>query len=590
MMGDAAKLLGLLAFHLVLTGLPGVAAGVLAIRSGIRQVAVILGVGLAATGVTAMLAFWGYFGDPQLGRVIAYAIAIASIAVIAWCARSIRRQPDLGRELLSPLMLWVLGSGFLVFLGFLHGGTHDPLVMSQTRFSHPLPTDNQIPLYFSNWYYAHGHHGVPPAFPGGWLSSDRPPLQVGYVLAQRTFGWDVHGLNYQVLGVVLQQLWIVALWALLAAARVVGRTRALVMAAVLLSDIAIVHGFFVWPKMLAATFVIAAAALVVAPGSTSLRAAPGSVILFGCLCALAMLAHGASAFGVIALAIVALIRGLPAWQWIVAGALAVALLWIPWTEYQRAFDPPGNRIEKWMLAGDTGFDHKSTTGAIWGAYRGVGFSGALHDKAENLNGLTGGDDALDRAGNAITDLTSGDVAGGFRQARIIRFLWFVPWLGIFLVAPFVMLARRAQAGERDADWWLAKICLGIAGIGLLAWVLLLFGSPLSGTSLHQGSFAVPLLALCGAVAALRAAFPRAATIVVSANALAVLVLYTPALGPGVSGSYSVPAALLAILALAGFLWVCLRDEMLAPANAASERPSPAPVEPSLETAGPARGS
>ena len=78
-------------------------------------------------------------------------------------------------------------------------------------------------------------------------SSDRPPLQIGYVLFVRTFGWDLTSLRYQVLGVVLQQLWIVGLWALLVAARVGRVTRALAMLTVLVSDIAIVNGFMCAP-------------------------------------------------------------------------------------------------------------------------------------------------------------------------------------------------------------------------------------------------------------------------------------------------------------------------------------------------------
>ena len=113
-----------------------------------------------------------------------------------------------------PAALWALGSAFVLFLGFVHGGTEQPLTTAMTRFSHPLPPDNEIPRFFADWYFHHGNQGPPPPF-GDWLSSDRPPLQVGYVLAQRPFGWDDPGLHYEVLAVVVQQLWILAMWALL---------------------------------------------------------------------------------------------------------------------------------------------------------------------------------------------------------------------------------------------------------------------------------------------------------------------------------------------------------------------------------------
>jgi len=93
-----------------------------------------------------------------------------------------------------------------LFLGFLHGGTGEPLQMAATRFSIQLPPDNVMPGYFADWFFQHGHQGTTPLFPGEWLSSDRPPLQIGYVLSQRGYGWDTNGLHTQVLGVVLQQL------------------------------------------------------------------------------------------------------------------------------------------------------------------------------------------------------------------------------------------------------------------------------------------------------------------------------------------------------------------------------------------------
>ena len=105
------------------------------------------------------------------------------------------------------------------------------------------------------------------------------------------------------LGVVLQQLWIVGLWALLRGGE--GRpghpgsgrwSRCLV------SDLAIVNGFFVWPKLLPAAMLLAAAALVVTPLWSQLRRNLWAAALIATLCALAMLGHGASVFGIIPLA------------------------------------------------------------------------------------------------------------------------------------------------------------------------------------------------------------------------------------------------------------------------------------------------
>jgi len=242
---DSGELLLLLLARLALTGLPGAAAGLLAARCGVRQVPVLLAIALAASGGVAILAFWAYYADPSVGQAFAWFVLLGSLLLAGWSLWGGRVDRSLLRALAVPLSLWALGSAFVLFLGFAHGGSDTPLAMAASRFSGPLPADNDIPRFFSEWFFYHGHE-APPLYPGGWLASDRPPLQIGYVLSQRSFGWDgVRGLDYQVLGVVLQQLWVVGLWALLIAARLDRVTRGLAIVAVLVSDVAIVNGFYV---------------------------------------------------------------------------------------------------------------------------------------------------------------------------------------------------------------------------------------------------------------------------------------------------------------------------------------------------------
>ena len=61
-----------LGLHLTLTALPGVAATLLAARSGVRSVPVLLAIGLAATGIVAMVVFWAYFAEPLIGQALSY--------------------------------------------------------------------------------------------------------------------------------------------------------------------------------------------------------------------------------------------------------------------------------------------------------------------------------------------------------------------------------------------------------------------------------------------------------------------------------------------------------------------------------------
>jgi hypothetical protein len=551
-----AELLWLLAEHLLLTALPMALAAFLAMRAGLRSVPLLLCIALAASGVAAMLAFWAYYLDPTIGQAVAFLIVLGSIQGIV-LARPDRLDREILRELAVPAALWALGSAFVLYLGFLHGGTDQPLVAALTRFSHPLPTDNEIPRFFADWYFAHGHHGPPPPF-GDWLSSDRPPLQSGYVLSQRPFGWDDAGLHYQVLGVVVQQLWIVGMWALLYAARLQPRARGLAIFALMASDIAIVHGFFVWPKLIAAAFVLGALAMVLSEDWPRLRRDLRAAALFAGLCGLAMLAHGASAFGLIPLLIFAAVRGMPGWRWLGAAALTGVVLLAPWSAYQRYADPPGDRLLKWQLGGSLEIDDRGAVETILDGYRAEGIDGTLANKWGNVTRIVGQHDAESAIGDAVDDSAEGHPGRAAAALRVPRFFDLVPLLGWLLVGPAAMLFARARGRPRSREWRFALVCFAFCGLACAIWALLMFGEPDSSTLLHVGSLAVPLLAICACVVGAYAVYPRLAMALTGLNALFVLALYTPALSPPPGSSYSPLAALLAAASLAGFGLLALR--------------------------------
>lgn len=549
-----------LAVQAALTALPGIAAVFLAMRRGVEDEPALLGIALAGSGLSAVLGFGSYYATPSLGPPTAYAMVLASVVLIAWCWPAARARPALRRRLSVPLLLWLLGSAFIVFFGFLHGGTEAPLNMAASRFSGQLPSDNDIPHYFADWFAAHGHSGTPPPFPPDWLSSDRPPLQTGYVLAQRSFGWDTTLLHYQLIGVLVQELWIVGMWALLAAARLRPTTRSLIMVATIFSDVAILHGFFIWPKLLAASFLLGALALLASPRAPSIRGAPWTTPIFGFLCALAYLSHGASVFGLIPLAAIAVWRGLPPWRWLGAGVAAALVPVLLWSAYQHYADPPGNRLEKWYLAGVTEIDSRGVGETVADSYSEVGLGGALHDKLENLISMTGNREAGENLENAVSDAADGDAEGAIQELRGLRFFYLLPSLGLFVIGlPFLVVAR-ARGRIEGRDWAFAKLLLVFLGVGLASWGLLFFGDGDARTIVHQGSLAMPLLAMAAIVAGLRATFPRLAGALVAANALTVLCIYTPSLTPLPGTSYWGVAAAGTAAALAGIVYLLLVRE------------------------------
>ena len=545
-----ATLFLLLVAHLVMTGLPGATASLVAARRGVTQLPVLLAIALATSGSVAMLTFWLYFAEPVIGKAFAYLVLLVSAAGFMWLLRRGRVDATVRGQLCTPLALWALGSIFLVFLGFVHGGTNSPVSLAATRFTgFELPSDNDIPQYFATWFFTHGHSGVPPLYPPDWLASDRPPLQIAYVLTQRPVGWDTDGLNYQLLGVVLQQFWIVGLWALLLASGVGRLTRALTVVAVLVSGLAIVNGFYVWPKMLPTAMLLAVAALTLTPLWHDLRRELWGAALIGCLLALSMLAHGGSIFGIIPLVLVTCFRGFPGWRWLAVVVAIGALVYAPWSAYQKYGDPPGSRLTKWMLAGDTTPDKRSTVADVVDSYRSAGLGGTVHDKAENFVTMAGGGPMVSELKTAIDAAADGDFTTTIQQIRAISFFNLLPSFGLLLIAPVAMIIGRSRRHVRSAEWRFALLCYTVAAVGAITWALILFGNQASRAVLHQGSYAVPVLGICGAVAGARAAFPRGAIYLVGLNAVLSLVIYFPVQVPPPHTRYMPLAIAVALVSL-----------------------------------------
>jgi hypothetical protein len=569
------NMLWIVALHLVLTALPGTAAALALARRGVRSVPLLLIVWLAATGVVAMLAFWLYFAAPVIGQTFSFLVAFGSAGLTAWLLWERKIDKKLLLRLAVPLVLWALGTYFLVFLGFLHGGEGDPLGTAATRFSVGLPSDNGIPIFYAEWYFHHGHQTPIPPF-GEWLSSDRPPLQVGYVLSQMPFYHALPAQHYEAIGVALQQFWIIALWALLEAARVSRVTKALAVITVLVSDVAILNGFFVWPKMLPAALLIAVAALVLTPLWDEVRKRTWGAALVATLTGLAMMGHGGSVFAVIPLVIVAAWRGLPSWRWLGVGVVVGLCFMAPWSAYQKYVDPPGNHLLKYMLAGEPELSEKGTGEAIIDGYKRVGLGGAIHEKAENYITMFGGGPAFEALHRAVKDVGKGNWGSFLDEVRVVYFFDLFPALGLLLIVPILMALARSRGRLRPKEWSLSLTLWSVVAIGAFFWGLIMFGDLAGRAVMHAGTFAIPVLSFVACVVGLRAVFPRFAIWYTSIAAAVMFAIYVPALRPPPETSYSWLAILITAVTLAGFVFLAFRREGMA-------EPRP---EPSGETATP----
>jgi hypothetical protein len=579
MLKETGELVAGFVAHGLLIGLPGIAAVLLVMRRGLKSVPLLIAVGLVVSGAVSYAAFWAYFESETVGTIWDFLVLAASLLAIGYCRRQGGLDREVLRQLRTPLLLWIFGSAFVLFFGFLHGGNANAITTAAYRFSGELPSDNDIPRYFAEWFATHGHQ-TPPTYPGEWLTSDRPPLQIGYVLAQRGFFNTAQGLHYQILCVIENALWIPAMWAVLVAVPLRRLTRSLAMLVAMVSDIALVHGFFVWPKLIAAAFLLAALAIVLSPEWQRARRDWRVAALIGALLALSMLSHGSSIFGVIPLVIFAAFRGVPNWRWLAAALAGLLLFYVPWQAYQHYEVPPGNRLLKWQLGGETEVNSEGTLEAIENGYSKEGLGGAIHLKFENLKAMVGFPTSKDTYNAAVAALDEGKPGTAVAQVRWDRFFCLVPFLGLLLISPITMLIAWLAKKRRDPDEWrFALICFAFLVLACVFWGLLLFGTPDARTTIHVGSLAVPLLGAVGCVVGMRSIYPRAGIVLALVNVAFVLLLYLPSFEPVVPNtSYSPLNGLLTVLSLVGIGWVLFRGPVF-PKRIAAALPWRDPVTP-----------
>ena len=495
---------------------PGVALLSLFLRRGELRPASAFGIVLAGSGGAAMAAFWAYYHSPHLGRIFDVALGVVAVAVIAIFGR----RGDLRAAGLSVPMLLGLAIG-LAFTGltFIQGDGLAHNVLSAAQYRYWYAIDNALPFKLAEKVAAHkklsGH------LFGMWLASDRPPLQSGYTLAQWPL-WSTSAskaVGYQLLSTVLAASWLPGVWVVLRA-RGIGQWRTLVVVlATTLTGFALVSDTFVWPKFLAATFALGAIAIVLSCGEDDRRML--GWVLAITLATLSMLAHGGTAFALLALIPFALRGG----SRIPLRALAVSVIpavacYVPWSLFQHFVDPPGNMVLKWQLAGVTGAgDSRTFLKTLVMQYEALPFRNLLHNKWVNVESLV----ANPVLWHTMTPEQSWR-SGFLGLARLAELNDLLPAAGLLLIGVLVLLSRTSRRALAPV----APLAV-LIGISLVLWVILLWGNRIT-TINHQGAYAIVILfiALC-ALAVTYLPWPLA-TLLLAGNAVWFAVSWIPGLG------------------------------------------------------------
>jgi hypothetical protein len=210
------------------------------------------------------------------------------------------------------------------------------------------------------------------------------------------------------------------------------------------------------------------------------------------LAALAWLSHGGVAFSFLAFTPWAAWR---AWRgdwraWTVA-AVAFLVLALPWVAYQKFYDPPGNRLLKWHLAGQIEIDPRGLVESIRDGYQKLSWRETVDIKLGNFRTQFSGD---------WTTFAQVSPAGA-EMRRSDEFSYTVRALMWWLVGFGALAALLAHQSGRQRllptshvhvtfTWWTAAT--------LVIWCLMMFGR--DPAVIILGSYA-PMLALFALLAA-----------------------------------------------------------------------------------------
>ena len=484
--------------------------------------------GVAFIGLAGYGFFWLWFYSARLGRLSSFFFPLVCAAYL------LRTFPQLSargrralRALSYPWLLTFAASAFMLSAGFLYGGLDDPLRIARTRFSHELPIDDYLPLELAEQVRS-GIIAKPMI--GDWLSSDRPPLQTGFTLMQFAAVIRPRTAGYIVIAVVLQSLWLPALWAFLKALRLDGPIVYWILAACLFSALTFVNTFFVWPKLLSAAYMLAFCAMLAQPQAALARAGRArGAILAGTLLALAMLAHGGAAFAILGLFpfVLWIARH---WRWQAMIILLVAAgCYFPWSLYQKFYDPPGDRLLKMHLAGLNDRDSRPLAQALHDEYAKRPWAAIFEARRQNLTMIADDQRAYwrdlfrflgDLPGDLLRETKlAGDPA---KQLRVGQFFHFFLSLGLYMIGPLFLLAGLSPR-YRGWLWRGALLCWIFVAATLLVWSALMFRA--GSTVVHQGSYVTPLLAMAGSLLAIWSVSPIAALCTIAFQSALNCILY-----------------------------------------------------------------
>lgn len=305
--------------------------------------------------LVAYFYFFIFFWNLDWGYFLVYT---TSFLALIFCFKNINITIKYFRNINFELIL--LFSVYFLYISI----TYIVPESVNVRFTWPLPNDNQLPWSLTDCIVKKNYF-VKECFQnqGFWTSSDRPPIFSAIILYLIPF--KLHDFSdadfYQNVGTLIQSLWICGAFFL---AISLGWRRSHItffMLSLIFSGFSLLNTVFLWPKMITILpFAFAYKILIIErrrSNELTFRTALGFASV-----SIAFLLHGGILFSLISLFLIwgfreiFLERKFSRFYSYFLGLLVSLFLIVPWTMYQKLYDPPGDHLMKMRIAGQRNSD------------------------------------------------------------------------------------------------------------------------------------------------------------------------------------------------------------------------------------------
>lgn len=427
----------------------------------------------ACVALLGYVALWAYFLGPPAGKIFSVGVFVLGCADVL---RKPKVEAALGPDTIASSRLLVLIGVFYLALLHLFPSALDYYALANGRWE-TMYHDNSLPHVFGQALYLGTTLHWPPE---GWLSSDRPPLETGWMLLTWVFTTFLRQDDQSsggTSGLWFQLTWVFALYGLFRALGMPRRRTCAWVAVLSLCGFFIINSVFSWPKLSAGAFACGVFGLWILPKRDAVTRA--GIMIGAALAALALLSHSGVAFSFAALAPWVLARTpsrLATWA---KAFLLFLLLMLPWLAYQKFYAPPGNRLLKMHLAGQVDVDPRGTWQTIRENYAKLTWDQIIEIRRSNFSLQ------LPRDWSWVHDF-SAEHARFRRGSEFLVLPRSLTWW-IFGFAAFPVVFARWR-GRIDLRPHLDLVAWSLAAT--VIWCLLMFLPTMA--IVHQGSYCVPM--------------------------------------------------------------------------------------------------